>query len=354
MGICVFYLTGHFEKFAIPLTFGAFYGSIIKVYKSQTSQNALKLPWSALFQEQRHMRLPGMSKRKKSPSQLKFKYKARRTFLLLLLFALVGGGGWLLGQKGVGTAKTADASAASQTEPPQASVSSEGEPEPSSKEEAPPQSEASPQEEDSTDSTSVEPSAQPSGGSWSLLLVNPDNPLPDGFQVELESIYDGSRVDSRIAGDARRMFTAAKLRGISLYPKGGYRGGDDPPAACGHLSGDAGETGYRTDEHGTGLALDIASADYETLDEGFGETDAYRWLAQNACQYGFILRYPAGKESVTQSAFKPWHFRYVGPAAALTMQENGMCLEEYLDYVTGESSGGEPDGDGEPPEAAGE
>jgi len=69
-----------------------------------------------------------MSKRKKSPSQLKFKYKARRTFLLLLLFALVGGGGWLLGQKGVGTEKTADASAASQTEPYQASVPSEGEP----------------------------------------------------------------------------------------------------------------------------------------------------------------------------------------------------------------------------------
>ena len=85
-----------------------------------------------------------------------------------------------------------------------------------------------------------------------------------------------------------------------------------------------------TSEHHLGLALDILTGGYTTMDDGFGETKAGEWLAQNAPDYGFILRYPAGKEEITGIVYEPWHFRYVGKEYAKDITEKGVCLEEYL------------------------
>ena len=65
----------------------------------------------------------------------------------------------------------------------------------------------------------------------------------------------------------------------------------------------------------------------------FADTDEYRWLEQNAWKFGFVLRYPEGKEDVTGIQFEPWHYRYVGRYHAYRMHESGMCLEEYLEDV---------------------
>ena len=86
-------------------------------------------------------------------------------------------------------------------------------------------------------------------------------------------------------------------------------------------------------EHHTGLALDIVTPTYQNLDEGFAETAAFGWLDQNAAEYGFILRYPKNKESVTQINYEPWHYRYVGVEYAKAIKESGYCLEEFL-WVT--------------------
>ena len=82
-------------------------------------------------------------------------------------------------------------------------------------------------------------------------------------------------------------------------------------------------------EHQTGLALDVA-----TLTSGlttlFAETDVYHFLHNHAHEYGFIIRYPLGKENITGYAYEPWHLRYVGiNAASIIFQEN-LTLEEYL------------------------
>ena len=69
-------------------------------------------------------------------------------------------------------------------------------------------------------------------------------------------------------------------------------------------------------EHQIGLALDIVCNSYMSLDEGFGDTKAGKWLAANSCRFGFILRYPKGKEDITGIEYEPWHFRYVGKTAA--------------------------------------
>ena len=76
-----------------------------------------------------------------------------------------------------------------------------------------------------------------------------------------------------------------------------------------------------TSEHQLGIAVDISGEVY----------DIYPWLRENSCQYGFILRYPPDKTSVTGVSGEEWHYRYVGVEAATEMYEGGLCLEEYLE-----------------------
>jgi len=85
-----------------------------------------------------------------------------------------------------------------------------------------------------------------------------------------------------------------------------------------------------TSEHQTGLALDI------NMDNiNFYNTKEYSWLLKNAHKFGFILRYPKGKEQITGYKFEPWHFRYVGKKHAYFITKNNLTLEEYknLDKV---------------------
>lgn len=81
-------------------------------------------------------------------------------------------------------------------------------------------------------------------------------------------------------------------------------------------------------EHETGLAADLHNLPAASV--AFAKTEAYHWLLAHAADYGYILRYPAGKEDVTGIAFEPWHFRYVGVEAAKEIAQNGLTLEEYL------------------------
>ena len=83
-------------------------------------------------------------------------------------------------------------------------------------------------------------------------------------------------------------------------------------------------------EHQTGLCVDLISTDHPSLDVAFAENPAYVWLVENAHQFGFILRYPEGKEGVTGYSYEPWHYRFVGAQAASEIHEKGLTLEEYL------------------------
>ena len=84
-------------------------------------------------------------------------------------------------------------------------------------------------------------------------------------------------------------------------------------------------------EHQTGLCLDLISTQHVSLDETFAENPAYDWLVDNAHYFGFILRYPEGKEETTGYSYEPWHFRFVGVEAATRIYEKGLTLEEYPD-----------------------
>lgn len=78
-------------------------------------------------------------------------------------------------------------------------------------------------------------------------------------------------------------------------------------------------------EHQTGLAFDIGAIDYN-----YGNTKEGKWLVSNSYKYGFILRYPKDKQSITGYRYEPWHFRYVGNPVATDIYNSGLCLEEYL------------------------
>ena len=84
-------------------------------------------------------------------------------------------------------------------------------------------------------------------------------------------------------------------------------------------------------EHQTGLCVDFITSDMgEELTEAFELTAAYQWLSQNAYKFGFILRYPKGKESITGYTYEPWHYRFVGREAATDIYVGNLTLEEYL------------------------
>ena len=84
-------------------------------------------------------------------------------------------------------------------------------------------------------------------------------------------------------------------------------------------------------EHQTGLVVDIGTKD-SGLTVHFENTMAFRILKDHAHQFGFILRYPKGKEHITGYAYEPWHFRYVGKEIASIIYENDLTLEEYFYY----------------------
>ena len=87
-------------------------------------------------------------------------------------------------------------------------------------------------------------------------------------------------------------------------------------------------------EHQTGLCIDFTTQSlWGDLNTDFEKTDAFQWLSQNAYKFGFILRYPQGKEAITGYTYEPWHYRFVGREAATDIFYSNMTLEEYLGAV---------------------
>ncbi|MBO4904774.1 MAG: M15 family metallopeptidase [Lachnospiraceae bacterium] len=181
---------------------------------------------------------------------------------------------------------------------------------------------------------------------WHLMLVNKQNPVPEDFEVSLAKINGSMYADERIIEDIYRMMDAADADGVDLMICSAYRSYDRQRTLFNnkinklmgqgmtylesYKVGSMSVTVPGTSEHHLGLALDILTGSYTEMDDGFGETEAGKWLAANCADYGFILRYPEGKEEITGIIYEPWHFRYVGQQYAKDIMERGVCLEEYV------------------------
>lgn len=182
---------------------------------------------------------------------------------------------------------------------------------------------------------------------WRLVLINKQHPIPEDYSFNLGAIKDGMLCDERIISDLLAMMQAARDDGINLMIRSPYRTDNRQETNFNKRIRVYMGQGYSymeaykltsqvitvpgASEHQVGLALDIVCDTYDSLTEGFGDTTAGQWLAEHSSEYGFILRYPAGKEYITSIEYEPWHFRYVGREAATIMQDEEICLEEFWD-----------------------
>ena len=184
---------------------------------------------------------------------------------------------------------------------------------------------------------------------WNLLLVNDWNPLPAGYDsdVTFSTVSGGKQVDSRIIDAVNRMLNDAAAYDLAVVSA--YRPKEEQDVLYWRKVKQYTDKGYSDleaqkvggtivkrpgfSEHNCGLAMDVGGSGDYTLEQTFANTPAYAWLMEHCADYGFILRFPEGKEDITGVIYEPWHYRYVGEEAARYIMDNDLCLEEYLAQV---------------------
>lgn len=194
----------------------------------------------------------------------------------------------------------------------------------------------------SSNRTLVDPTSE----DWNLVVVNTKREIPADYVPKLAEVASsGVYMDYRVAPYYNEMYAAAKKDGIILTPFSGYRSYARQQRNYNNLtkqymsqyslSKEAAAAKAATvilppgtSEHNLGLAMDICNTN-----STFKNQKEYKWLTEHAHEYGFILRYTAEKQSVTDIIPEPWHWRFVGVEHAEKIKNSGLCLEEYLGMV---------------------
>ena len=189
---------------------------------------------------------------------------------------------------------------------------------------------------------------------WNILMVNPWNTVPEGYEVQTTSVGGDHYIAKEAAGAFSNMIYAMQQLELGPIITSSYRTITrqqeifDERMAGYMEQGMTEEEAYAltatsvaipgTSEHQLGLAMDMTDAFYNKLDEGQMETPTQLWLIENSWKYGFILRYPDGKSEITGIIYEPWHYRYVGKELAAELKELNLTMEEYLDQLTEDKS----------------
>lgn len=242
------------------------------------------------------------------------------------------------------------------------SVPEESSPEESSPEESSQSESSLPEESSGAEESSPEKevdeilgmeyvTVDPDATDWNLLLVNKTHRLAENLEMETKQIFS-EEVDARIYDSLVQMLEDGERDSDRQFLVcSGYRSVDFQQTLfdnkIAEIQAEHPEYTYEeayieastivaipgASEHNTGLTVDICAMDFQMLIEEYEETDEAKWLKENCYKYGFILRYPKGKEDITQIIYEPWHFRYVGVEAATEIMTQGITLEEYLGEV---------------------
>lgn len=177
---------------------------------------------------------------------------------------------------------------------------------------------------------------------WYLTLVNSSYRIPDDYEPDLVYVCgSGERLDRKVAEHYEEMYNAAQKEGINLAPCSGYRSYELQERNYNNKVSFYESQGYSnkdakvkaatiimppgSSEHNLGYAMDIVC-----VDEWFEDTAEFKWLTENAADYGFIMRYPKDKQDITKVIYEPWHWRYVGVELAKELKDSGLVLEEYM------------------------
>lgn len=180
------------------------------------------------------------------------------------------------------------------------------------------------------------------------VVVNKQRPLPASYvptslrtptiTTRLGAGSPEMKLRDDAAKAAEELVTVAKAAGINLMLVSAYRSYDSQKTVYNSYVAHDGQKNADTysarpghSEHQTGLAADFGTTDRKCeLDICFGDTSAGKWLAQNAAQYGFILRYASGNEQKVGYEYEPWHFRYVGKELASEIVKTNQTMEEFF------------------------
>lgn len=173
------------------------------------------------------------------------------------------------------------------------------------------------------------------------ILVNKYYQLSKNFKpvlVTQSSRYgrSGVQIEKDAFENYKKMFNAAKKEGLTLYVNSAYRSYEEQIEVYQDYekrmnekaSLYAAKPGHS--EHQTGLALDIFKPGSTT--KTFEQTKEFKWLQDHAHEYGFILRYPKGKENITGYSYESWHYRYVGKKVSTYIKKHDLTFDEYYAY----------------------
>ena len=183
------------------------------------------------------------------------------------------------------------------------------------------------------------------------VLVNKQYSLPEDFQPndlvypDVKFIFqektEKRMMRSEAAKALQRMFDDALMQNMHLAGVSAYRSYKTQQSLFNNYVQKDGLEKAKTysalpgtSEHETGLAIDVTTADGICAAKScFGDTAEAKWLAEHSNEYGFIIRYPKGKESITGYKYEPWHIRYVGVDVATELFKNNLTLEEYYNAI---------------------
>ncbi|MBQ8297612.1 MAG: D-alanyl-D-alanine carboxypeptidase family protein [Ruminococcus sp.] len=156
-----------------------------------------------------------------------------------------------------------------------------------------------------------------------ILIANKSYGLPADYAPGL---------DPTTESQFNALSEAAAQEGLNIWLASGYRSYEYQSTIYNNYSSLYGAETADTfsarpghSEHQTGLAIDVNS-----IDDSFANTPEAEWLAQHAHEFGFIIRYPQGKQHITGYKYEPWHIRYLGVETATAVYNSGLTLEEYL------------------------
>lgn len=179
-----------------------------------------------------------------------------------------------------------------------------------------------------------------------LTVVNPWNPLPEDWVSDLVVCdLEGRKIDSRCYEAFEEMMDACRDAGYAPFLCSAYRTQETQQSLYDNkvqrlMNSGMGEEEAKveaakavaipgTSEHQLGLAVDIVDANMQDLTDEQENTETQKWLMANSWRYGFIHRYPNDKTDITGIIYEPWHYRYVGKAAAQDIFNRDITLEEY-------------------------
>ena len=177
------------------------------------------------------------------------------------------------------------------------------------------------------------------------MLVNKFYALPSDYDVGITKkfsatyAYGSVSAEETVYSEFIAMANAAKADGVTLVLSSGYREHgyqekvyNDMVYSKGKSYADDYAARPGSSEHETGLALDILSTGEGAYTNNFDKTEAYRWLQVHSQEYGFILRYPDGKEHITGYKPESWHYRYLGVDLATKVKNEGITYDEYYAF----------------------